>query len=519
MNVDSRDGDRANLSAARLVEHALARGEGRLSADGALVFETGAYTGRSPKDKFIVRGPSTADQVDWGSVNQPFEPAAAEALRHRVEAHLAGRETFAVDAHAGADPAHRLPIRVVAERAYHALFARQLFRQPSAAELADHRPEFTVLAAPDFRAVPGRDGTRSEVFIILDFDARVALIGGTLYAGEIKKSIFSVMNTILPRKAVLPMHCSANVGPGGDVALFFGLSGTGKTTLSADPSRGLIGDDEHGWAEAGVFNVEGGCYAKCIGLTRDREPEIHAAIRFGTVLENVEIDPATRVPDYASARLTENTRAAYPLEFIPNHVPSGRAGHPSKIIFLTCDAFGVLPPLSRLGPEAAMYHFLSGYTAKVAGTERDLGVGPEATFSTCFGAPFMTLPPARYASLLGEKLRAHRPEVWLLNTGWTGGPAGVGRRIDLAHTRSMVDAILGSSLADAPIARDPVFNLDALRACPGVPAEVFDPRSSWADPSAFDARAADLASRFRANFARFAGVDPSIAAAGPLASA
>jgi len=512
----SNHGIYGDVSPALLVEHALARGEGQLSADGALVIQTGTYTGRSPKDKFIVKGPATAEIVDWGSVNQPFDPDAFDALRRRVMAHLTdrNRSMYVVNAVAGADPSHSLKIEVIAERAYHALFARQLFRRPTAADMATPR-DFVVLAAPDFRAVPGRDGTRSEVFIILNFDAKVALIGGTLYAGEIKKSIFSVMNTLLPQKGVLPMHCSANVGPAGDVALFFGLSGTGKTTLSADPSRGLIGDDEHGWADAGVFNVEGGCYAKCIGLTREREPEIHGAIRFGTVLENVAIDPSTRVADYASSRLTENTRAAYPMEFIPNYVPSGRAGHPSKVVFLTCDAFGVLPPLSRLSPEAAMYHFLSGYTAKVAGTERGLGSGPEATFSTCFGAPFMTLPPTRYASLLGEKLRKHGSEVWLLNTGWTGGPSGVGRRIDLAHTRAMVGAILGSKLGEAPCSHDHIFNLDAILGCPGVPDSVFDPRSSWADPSAYDARAVDLAGRFRANFGRFAGVDPSILAAGP----
>jgi phosphoenolpyruvate carboxykinase (ATP) len=361
-----------NLAPARLVEQAIFRGEGELAESGALVFRTGQYTGRSPEDKFIVFEPSVEAEVDWGKVNRPFEPAKFDALLDRVLAHLANREIWIEDAFGGTDPAHRLPIRVVCERAYHALFARQLFVKASPEELAGHRAEFTIIAAPDFQAIPERDGTRSEVFILLNFARRIALIGGTLYAGEIKKSVFSILNTLLPGKGVLPMHCSANVGQGGDVALFFGLSGTGKTTLSADPTRGLIGDDEHGWSDSGVFNFEGGCYAKCIRLDPRNEPEIYAAIKFGTVLENVVLDPITHKPDFVDATLTENTRAAYPIDFIANHVPSGRAGHPKHIVFLTCDAFGVLPPLSRLTPEQAMYHFLSGYTAKVAGTERGL---------------------------------------------------------------------------------------------------------------------------------------------------
>ncbi len=508
-------GARRNLSPAVLAEQALGRGEGTLADSGALVFLTGAYTGRSPRDKFIVREPSVEAEVDWGEVNQAFDPTRFDALLARVREHLEGRDVWVQDAFAGTDPAHRLPIRVVCERAYHALFAHQLFVKATPEELVDHRPEFTILAAPDFRADPGRDGTRSEVFILLDFARKVALIGGTLYAGEIKKSAFSILTTLLPRKGVFPMHCSANVGPGGDVALFFGLSGTGKTTLSADPTRGLIGDDEHGWSDDGVFNFEGGCYAKCIRLRREAEPEIFAAIRFGTVLENVVLDPITRMPDYDDATLTENTRAAYPIAAIANHVPSGRGGHPEHLIFLTCDAFGVLPPLSRLTPEQAMYHFLSGYTAKVAGTERDLGNEPSAVFSTCFGAPFMTLPPRRYADLLGAKLRRHRAGAWLLNTGWTGGGFGQGSRINLAHTRALVAAVLGRKLEAAPFAIDPIFGLSYPTACPGVPPTLLDPRAAWPDPLAYDAQAARLARRFRDNFARFAGVDEAIIAAGP----
>ena len=506
-----------NLPQAVLVENALSRGEGELSHQGAIVFRTGAFTGRSPKDKFLVREPSVEADIDWGAVNQPFDPGKFAALRERVERHLSEKEVWIRDAFAGTDPKHRLPIRVICERAYHALFAHQLFVEPSPEEMAQHRPEFTILAAPDFKAVPERDGTRSDVFILLNFEERVVLIGGTLYAGEIKKSVFSILNTLLPRKGVLSMHCSANVGASGDVSLFFGLSGTGKTTLSADPNRRLIGDDEHGWSDEGVFNFEGGCYAKCIRLDRMNEPEIYEAIRFGTVLENVILDPKTRVPDFADASLTENTRAAYPLEFIPNHVPGGRGGHPNHLVFLTCDAFGILPPLSRLTPEQAMYHFLSGYTAKVAGTERGLGSEPEAVFSACFGAPFMTLPPRRYADLLGEKLRRHHSEAWLLNTGWIGGPPGTGTRISLPHTRALVDAVMNGSLANVNYRADPIFGLQIPETCPGVPAEVLDPRASWPDPAAYETRAQQLAQRFRDNFAKFEGVEEAIRQAGPKA--
>ncbi len=504
-----------NLPQAILVEQALARGEGELSHQGAMVFRTGQFSGRSPKDKFVVREPSTEADIDWGAVNQSFDASKFAALRERVENHLKEREVWVRDAFGGWDPKHRLPIRVICERAYHALFAHQLFVEPTPEEMASHRPEFTILAAPDFKAVPERDGTRSEVFILLNFAEKVVLIGGTLYAGEIKKSVFSILNTLLPRKGVLSMHCSANEGKDGDVALFFGLSGTGKTTLSADSNRRLIGDDEHGWSDDGVFNFEGGCYAKCIRLDRMNEPEIYEAIKFGTVLENVVLDPKTRVPDFADASLTENTRAAYPLEYIPNFVPGGRGGHPRHVVFLTCDAFGVLPPLSRLTPEAAMYHFLSGYTAKVAGTERGLGAEPEAVFSSCFGAPFMTLRPRVYADLLGEKLRRHKAEAWLLNTGWIGGPPGQGQRISLPHTRALVDAIMNGEIANSKFRDNAIFGLSFPESCPGVPSEILDPQSSWPDKTLYDERARQLAERFRKNFAKFEGIDPAIAMAGP----
>src|SRR4051794_11992502 len=506
-----------NPSPAVLAEQALMRGEGSLSDQGALVFATGKYTGRSPKDKFIVREPSCEAEVDWGEVNQPFAPEAFDALYERVLAHLQGREVWVQDVFGGTDPVHRLPIRVICERAYHSLFARQLFVRPTAEELAGHRPEFTVIAVPDFHAEPARDGTRSEVFILIHLAKKLILIGGTQYAGEIKKSVFSVLNYLLPRRRVLSMHCSANVGEDEDVALFFGLSGTGKTTLSADPVRRLIGDDEHGWSDDGIFNFEGGCYAKCIRLDRLNEPEIYDAIRFGTVLENVVLDPETRVPDFAVASLTENTRAAYPIDYIPNSVPDGRGGHPREIIFLPGAAFGFSPPLSRLTPEQAMYHFLSGYTAKVAGTERGLGNEPSAVFSTCFGAPFMTLPPWRYADLLGVKMRRYQVDAWLLNTGWTGGGHGKGRRIALPHTRALVDAIMNGKLRDVPFAVDPIFGLSSPQSCPGVPGEILDPRAAWSDPDAYDEQATRLARRFHENFTRFAHVDPAIQAAGPHA--
>jgi phosphoenolpyruvate carboxykinase (ATP) len=494
----------ANLSAAPLVELALARGEGVLAANGALVASTGARTGRSPKDRYVVADASSQKEVWWGEVNHPMPPDAFERLRHRVLAYLQNRELFVADGSACADPQYQLPVRVVADKAWHALFARCLLRTP-AAESAEE--PLTILCASDMHADSALDGTRGDVFIVLHLSRRVVLIGGTGYAGEIKKAVFSFLNYLLPGRGVFPMHCSANVGADGATALFFGLSGTGKTTLSADPRRRLIGDDEHGWSESGVFNIEGGCYAKTIRLSRDGEPQIWNAIRFGTVLENVVLDPRTRVPDYDDDSLTENTRAAYPLELIDGVEPTSRGGHPRSILFLTCDAFGVLPPLARLTPEQALYHFLSGYTAKVAGTEAGV-TEPEATFSTCFAAPFLPLHPARYAELLHERLRQHGSAVWLVNTGWSGGPVGVGRRMPLAHTRALVHAALEGNLTGAEFVADPVFGVRVPVSCPGVPAELLRPRSTWQDPAAYDARARQLAALFQVNFKAYAAQVP-----------
>jgi phosphoenolpyruvate carboxykinase (ATP) len=504
-----------NLGTAALVEQAVCRGEARLANNGALVATTGKHTGRSPLDKFIVQdGPEPAE-VWWGSVNRPFEPGRFEQVRGRLLAHLQGRDLFVQDLFVGADPRYRLPVRVITELAWHSLFARQLFIRPAAAETGAHVPRLTVVSAPTFKAEPERDGTRSEVFILVHFGQGLVLIGGTGYAGEIKKSIFSILNYLLPRQGIVSMHCSANVGPAGDVALFFGLSGTGKTTLSADPGRRLIGDDEHGWSDGGVFNFEGGCYAKCIKLSREHEPQIWNAIRFGAVLENVVLDPATGELDYASDALTENTRAAYPVEFIDDARIPGTAGHATNVCLLTCDAFGILPPIGRLTPEQAMYHFLSGYTAKVAGTEAGMGSEPEATFSSCFGAPFLTLPPSAYARLLGERIAKHGATCWLVNTGWNGGPYGVGRRISLPHTRAILRAALDGRLADAPVAPDPVFGVLVPGRCPEVPAEILSPRNTWADRAGYDARARELAARFAKNFAQFRDIPEAIRQAGP----
>ncbi|EKP95248.1 phosphoenolpyruvate carboxykinase (ATP) [Thermaerobacter subterraneus] len=503
-----------NLPAAQLVELALARGEGQLSDTGALVVTTGKYTGRSPRDKFIVDEPSVHPHIGWGPVNQPFPRDRFDRLYERVQQYLRQRNHFIFDGFAGADPAYRLRVRVVTEYAWHSLFARQLFLRPEPEELRGFEPDFTVLYAPTFHADPRTDGTRSETFILVSFERRTVLIGGTEYAGEIKKSIFSVLNYLLPERGVLPMHCSANVGPDGDVALFFGLSGTGKTTLSADPERRLIGDDEHGWSERGIFNFEGGCYAKCINLSREYEPQIWNAIRFGAVLENVILDPQTRQPLYDRADLTENTRAAYPVEFIDGAVIPGVAGHARTVFFLSADAFGVLPPIARLTPEQAMYYFLSGYTSKLAGTERGV-TSPEATFSTCFGEPFLPRRPVEYARMLGERLRQHGTRVYLVNTGWTGGPYGVGSRMKLPYTRAMIRAALRGELDGVEHRVDPVFGLAVPVACPGVPSEVLDPRGTWADPEAYDRQARELAARFVENFRRFEGVSEEIKAAGP----
>ena len=505
-----------NLPPAALYEAAVRNGEGIISADGALVVETGTHTGRSPKDKFIVDEPTTSAHVWWGDVNQPITQARYDALRDRVMQHLSDREVYVQDCYVGADPAHRRSLRVTTETAWASLFAEDLFIRPTADELALFDPDFLVFDAASFRADPARDGTRTETFILVHLRRREIIIGGTQYAGEIKKSVFSVMNYLLPDEGVLPMHCSANVGERGDVAIFFGLSGTGKTSLSADPDRTLVGDDEHGWGENGVFNFEGGCYAKMIRLSPTAEPDIYAATRrFGTILENVVVDPVTRELDLDSDAKTENTRGAYPLYFIRNASETGRAGQPSNVIFLTADAFGVLPPISRITPEQAMYHFISGYTAKVAGTE--VGVTePTATFSTCFGAPFMPRHPGEYAKLLGERIERYGVRTWLINTGWTGGPYGVGHRMSIAYTRAMVRAALDGALAGVPMTTDPIFGLQVPTTCPGVPAEVLQPRSTWSDAAAYDAQARKLARMFVENFRTFAdGVSPEILAAAP----
>jgi phosphoenolpyruvate carboxykinase (ATP) len=492
------------------------RGEGKLAQSGALVTSTGSRTGRSPDDRFIVSQGASKDRIDWGNVNQPIEADAFDALFDRVRGHLEGRDLFVVDGYVGADPAHRIRLRVIAELAWNGLFAHQLFRRLRRDELADFEPDFTIVSAPTFEAVPNRDGTNSEAFIGLDLDRKQVLICGTHYAGEMKKSMFSAGNYIYPQEGVFPMHCSANIGEAGDVALFFGLSGTGKTTLSADPTRRLIGDDEHGWSENGVFNFEGGCYAKCIRLSEKNEPQIWSAIKFGAVVENVVLDPVTREIDYDDASLTENTRAAYPLESIPGFVPEGRGGHARTIVFLTADAFGVLPPISKLSSEGAMYHFLSGFTSKLAGTETGLGSEPVPNFSTCFGAPFLPLRPTVYAKMLGERISEHDARVFLVNTGWTGGPFGVGKRMELPLTRAMVSAALSGALDDVVTKRHPIFNLEVPVNCPGVHDDVLDPQSTWSDPRNYDEQARQLADMFIANFKRFEDDVPTeVLRAGP----
>ncbi len=492
-----------NLSVPALYEHALRRGEAILGAEGQLVVETGEHTGRSPKDKFFVQEPSSERHIDWGESNRAISEERFDALFDRVGAYLRERPLFVLDAYVGADPRYRLPIRVVTESAWQSLFSRNLFIVPE--ELpANFEPEFTIVSATNFSADPARDGTRSGTFVLVNFARKSVLIGGTHFAGEIKKSVFTIMNHLMPLRDVLPMHCSANVGPARDTAIFFGLSGTGKTTLSADAARPLIGDDEHGWSNDGVFNFEGGCYAKVIRLSRTAEPEIwDATHRFGTVLENVAVDPATRALDLESAAKTENTRSAYPLGFIPNIVPGSLGGHPKTIVMLTADAFGVLPPIAKLSSAQAMYHFLSGYTAKVAGTERGV-TEPAATFSTCFGAPFMVHRPTVYAELLGRRIADHDVQCWLVNTGWTGGPPGVGSRMKIAYTRAMVNAALDGSLREVATTAEPFFGLAIPNAVPGVPSGVLFPRNAWSDAAAYDAAAKHLASLFAENFSRFA---------------
>ena len=506
-----------NLSTAALYEEAVARREGTVAADGPIVCRTGAHTGRSPRDRFLVDEPSSSVNIAWGDVNRPIAADRFEAVHQLVISHLRGKDLFVQDCYAGADPAYRLPIRVVTERAWHSLFARHMFiTEPDRATLAGHRPELTVINAASCHTDPAIHGTHSDVFILLDLAKRLVLIGGTGYAGEIKKSVFTVMNYLLPLRQVMPMHCSANIGAAGDSALFFGLSGTGKTTLSSDPARRLIGDDEHGWSDDGVFNFEGGCYAKMIRLSADAEPQIYATTRrFGTVLENVTVDPVTRRLDLDDDSVTENTRGAYPLSAIDSFVESGQGGHPPHLIMLTADAFGVLPPIARLTPSGAMYHFLSGYTAKVAGTERGV-TEPTATFSACFGAPFMVWPPTTYAALLGERVATHGTTAWLVNTGWTGGPFGVGHRMPIAYTRALISAALAGDLDEVAYHVDPVFNIEVPLTCPGVPAEVLRPRQTWANGPDYDAQAGKLAAMFAQNFEAFAGLATAeVVAAGP----
>ncbi len=505
-----------NLSPAELVEEAVRRGEGTLVDRGPFAAITAPHTGRSPKDRFVVREPASEDDVWWGDVNVPFDPEAYDALREEVVSDLSDRDLFIRDMWAGADEKYRLGVRVITPHAWHNLFAHNMFRRPETGELEDFEPGFTVIHNPRYEADPDRHGTRTGTFVIIHFGRREVLIGGTNYAGEIKKSIFGVLNYLLPKQGVLSMHCSANVGPDGDSALFFGLSGTGKTTLSADPDRGLIGDDEHGWSDEGIFNFEGGCYAKVIRLSEEGEPEIYATTRmFGTILENVVLDEDRRV-EYDNDEITENTRGSYPLHYIPNYVPEAKAGHPENVVFLTADAYGVLPPISKLTREQAMYHFLSGYTAKVAGTERGV-TEPQAAFSACFGAPFLALHPSVYAEMLGERVDEHDATVWLVNTGWSGGPYGEGSRMKLKYTRAMLNAALAGRLDEVETEQDPVFGLHIPTSVPDVPDEVLKPRETWKDKDAYDEQARKLADMFRENFRKnfSEGVSEEIRAAGP----
>ncbi len=501
---------KVQLSVPQLVEKVTTRKEAILTVDGAVVAQTGKYTGRSPQDKFTVEEESTKDKIDWGKVNQPISAEVFDNLYVKVINHLKEKdELYVFKGFAGAGKESQLPIQVVNEFAWHNLFCHQLFIRPTEEELSTHVADFTIIAAPTFKADPTVDGTNSEAFIIVSFEKKVILIGGTEYAGEMKKSIFGIMNYLLPEQGILSMHCSANVGEAGDVALFFGLSGTGKTTLSADANRKLIGDDEHGWSDNGVFNIEGGCYAKTINLSAEKEPEIYNAIRFGSVLENVVVDPVTRIPNYDDNSLTENTRAAYPIQYIDNIVTPSVAGHPKTIIFLTADAFGVLPPISKLTKEQAMYHFLSGFTSKLAGTERGV-TEPEPVFSTCFGSPFLPLPATRYAEMLGEKIDEHGSQVFLVNTGWTGGEYGVGNRMKLSYTRTMVRAAIEGKLNDVETIQDPVFGLHIPTNIEGVPTDVLYPRDAWSDKEAYDQKAAFLADLFKENFKKFGNVSDEI---------
>jgi phosphoenolpyruvate carboxykinase (ATP) len=505
-----------NLPTPRLYEKILTRGEGRLSHLGPITVRTGHHTGRSADDKFIVQYGKPQKDIWWGRMNPPISREYFDQLHKRMTMHLQTQDIYVQDCFAGAHPEHRLPVRIITQYAWHSLFARNMFIQATPKELRSHVPEFTVINAPRFHASPSLDGTNSETFIIINFKKKLILIGGTSYAGETKKSIFTVMNYLMPKKGILPMHCSASSGPEDETALFFGLSGTGKTTLSADASRTLIGDDEHGWCDDGIFNFEGGCYAKLIRLSRKAEPEIYSTTRrFGTILENVALDSCTRMVDLDDDTFTENTRGSYHISAIPNASRSGLGNHPKTIIFLSADAFGVLPPVARLTREQAMYHFLSGYTARVAGTERGV-TEPVPVFSACYGAPFMPMPPMRYAELLGKKLAEHDSRVWLINTGWTGGGYGTGRRMKIAYTRAMVNAALSGRLDEEPTEQEPFFGLHVPLQCPKVPPDILNPRNTWQKPGDYDAQAARLAGMFADNFRQFSGkVGPEISAAGP----
>ncbi len=507
-----------NLPPEALYEEIVFRGEGRITRGGPIVVKTGKFTSRSAQDKFIVREAESDEHIWWGEYNRPLAADKFDEIYNRLQGFLQGRDVFVQDCTVGADPAYRLPIRIITEYAWHSLFARNMFIPLESHEAyRNHVPAFTVLVCPGFKGFPPVDSTRTSTFIVLNFAAQLGLIGESSYAGEIKKSVFTLMNYLLPLQGVMPMHCSANVGADGDVALFFGLSGTGKTTLSADPRRRLIGDDEHGWSDEGAFNFENGCYAKVIRLSPGAEPQIYATThRFGTVLENVVYDPVTRLIDLDDDSLTENTRASYPLAFIDNAVPEKMAGHPKNIVLLTCDAQGVLPPIARLTPEQALYHFISGYTSKIAGTEAGLGAEPEITFSTCFGAPFMVHHPMVYAGLLKDKILRYGAQCWLINTGWVGGAFGIGKRISIHHTRALLNAALSGALQDAPTYTDPIFGFEVPRACPGVPEEVLYPARSWASEDEYWSKYRQLATRYLDNFKRFAdGCPPEVLAAGP----
>lgn len=503
-----------NMAVPKLIEQSLIRGEGTLTSNGALLVNTGKYTGRSPKDRFIVDDENVHKDVNWGKVNIPISEEKFEEVYARVLAYLENRDLFVFDGFAGADRRYSLPVRFINQYAAQNLFVHQLFIRPTAEELSNFKPEFTVICAPGFLANPVIDNTNTEAFIILNITKKIIIIGGSAYSGEIKKSVFSVMNFLLPKRGILPMHCSSNIGKNGDTALFFGLSGTGKTTLSADPERNLIGDDEHGWSDDGVFNFEGGCYAKCIRLSYDSEPEIFNAIKFGTLIENVVADGNGDI-DYNDAKYTENTRAAYPINYIPGSVPCGSGDHPKTIIFLTADAFGVLPPISKLTKEQAMYHFISGYTSKVAGTERGI-IEPQATFSSCFGEPFMILNPSRYANMLGEKISKYNTRVFLVNTGWTGGKYGVGKRMKLSYTRAMVTAAINGELDDVEYAEHPVFKVLMPKSVNNVPSYVLDPVNTWSDKEEYYKCANELAVRFSKNFEKFKDVPEDIKSAAPV---